>query len=181
VRADRRDDLVPLSVSHGYRQPRPGRSAFRTLFDWTGTDDPTPFLVLPELIAFLSSILPGALRGLRLRNHALVVWARDRVCGALELEPPAPESMLGSMATVRLPPSQDTTKRTVFDPDPLQVALFDRFHIEVPVFPWPRPGERCLRISAQAYNCASDYERLVDALLTLQKENSQGGREIGSW
>ena len=48
--------------------------------------------------------------------------------------------------------------------DPLQTALLERYHIEVPVVIWGTPPRRWLRISAQFYNAACDYERLAEAL-----------------
>ena len=48
--------------------------------------------------------------------------------------------------------------------DPLQVALFERHRIEVPVPPWPAPPRRLIRISAQVYNRREDYEALARAL-----------------
>ena len=50
---------------------------------------------------------------------------------------------------------------------PLQDALLERFRIEVPVFPWPRPPGRLIRISAQVYNQESDYRKLAEALTVL--------------
>jgi isopenicillin-N epimerase len=46
----------------------------------------------------------------------------------------------------------------------VQVALFERFGIEVPVMPWPASPRRLLRVSAQIYNSPEDYERLAEAL-----------------
>ena len=37
---------------------------------------------------------------------------------------------------------------------------------QVPVFTWPEPPERLLRISAHLYNEESHYRVLADALLT---------------
>ena len=52
--------------------------------------------------------------------------------------------------------------------DPLQTALFDRFGLELPVFTWPALACRILRVSAQLYNGAADYERLAGALGELR-------------
>ena len=41
------------------------------------------------------------------------------------------------------------------------------FAIDVPVFIWPRPPGRLLRISAQVYNSMAQYRRLADALCNL--------------
>jgi isopenicillin-N epimerase len=62
---------------------------------------------------------------------------------------------------------------STYPPDPLRELLYERFGIEVPVFAWPhtpdpeRPRLRLLRVSAQLYNSAADYERLAGALRSL--------------
>jgi len=167
VREDWQDRIVPLSISHGRNAERPGRSRFRLLFDWTGTQDPSAFLALPAVLAFMGSVVPGGVRALGERNHALAVWGRDVVCERLGVKPAAPESMLGSMAAIPLPPVERAGRPSLFEPDPLQVALMERYRIEIPVFPWPAGGGRCIRLSAQAYNRAEDYVKLGDALEDL--------------
>jgi isopenicillin-N epimerase len=74
--------------------------------------------------------------------------------------------MLGSMAALPLPDGAATTAASLYG-DPLQDELLARFHIEVPVVPWPRPPKRLVRISAQVYNDESEYGKLADALTTL--------------
>ena len=167
VREDLRDAIVPLAISHGANIDRPGRSRFRLLFDWTGTSDPSAILSIPTAIEFLGGLVPGGLRGLEERNHALALYGRDLVCQALGVETPAPASMLGSMATIPLPPDPGAASRSIFDLDPLQKALMQRFHIQVPVFAWPKAGQRCVRLSAQAYNGPEDYARLAGGLGAL--------------
>ena len=49
--------------------------------------------------------------------------------------------------------------------DPLQLSLFERHRVEVPIMHWPSKGRRWVRISAQVYNDRSDYERLAAALV----------------
>jgi len=53
----------------------------------------------------MGSLLPGGWDELRARNHALVLRGRAILCEALGAAPsPAPESMIGSLASVPLPP-----------------------------------------------------------------------------
>jgi isopenicillin-N epimerase len=68
------------------------------------------------------------------------------------------------MASIPLPLDAGSTTTTVFQEDALQTALMEQFHIEIPVFPWPRGSGRCIRLSAQAYNQPEDYVRLAEAL-----------------
>ena len=103
VRRDRQKVVRPLAISHGANSPRTDRSAFRLEFDWTGTADPSAYLALPTAIAFMGSLLPGGWPELMAANHDLALAARDLLCEAFDVDPPAPDDMLGSMATVPLP------------------------------------------------------------------------------
>lgn len=160
VRADRREQTRPPVISHGATLRPAGVSRFHAEFDWTGTFDPTAVLAVRKAVEVLSGLLPGGLVRLAGRNHELVLAARERLCGALEIGLPAPERMTGSLAAIPL------GEGTWDEPanDPLRDALYQRHGIEVFVQRWPRPGLRILRISAQAYNTLEDYERLLGAL-----------------
>jgi isopenicillin-N epimerase len=179
VRRDRQAAVRPLVISHGANSPRTDRSRFLLEADWTGTWDPTPALSLPTALRFLASLRPGGPAELMAGNHDLCMAARDIICSAIEIEPPAPDEMLGSMAALPLPdsihPMADATESAA-DPDaslpddPLHRSLLERDGIQVPVYPWPpvptrdRPALRLLRISAHAYNGMEQYERLAEAL-----------------
>jgi isopenicillin-N epimerase len=169
VRRDRQAGLVPLSVSHGASSPRRDRSRFRLEHDWTGTFDPAPYLCVPEAIGFLESLQPGGVAAWMTHNHAAAVAARRVLCGALGIPLPCPDAMIGAMASVPLPVRAGQAGAAV-DPlhqDPLHEALFTRFGIEIPVFPWPAPPQKMLRISTPAYVTPADVERLVAALVEL--------------
>ena len=45
-------------------------------------------------------------------------------------------------------------------------ALEQRHRIQAPVFTWPAPPDRLLRISAHLYNDESQYHRLAEAVTT---------------
>ena len=152
-------EVRPTVISHGANRPRPGRSRFLAEFDWTGTFDPTPLLSLPAAITFLDSLYPGGIQALMAANHRLTVEARARLCDALQTEPPVPESMLGSLASVLLPSGLGDAG--------LQARLREEFAIEVPVIDWPAADTRLLRLSLQAYNGINDVERLIEALKRL--------------
>ena len=158
VQRDRQVQIRPTSISHGASMHSVG-SRFQAEFDWTGTDDPTAILSVPEAIRYLSSLLPGGWPELMARNHALACAARRRLCEALGIPPPSPDAMLGALAAVPLPDAA---------PEPLQAELFERFRIEVPVMAWPAPPRRLLRVSAQLYNTPADYDRLAAALQELR-------------
>ena len=166
VRKDRQHLIHPLVISHGSNDDRQDRGLFRREFDFTGTQDPTAWLVIPEAIRFMGSLLPGGWDELRARNHALVLRARAILCGALGIAPPAPESMIGSLASVPLPPGPASSRRPLAV-DPIMTTLFDQHRIEVLASTWPASPGRILRVSAQIYNEESQYVRLAGALKTI--------------
>jgi isopenicillin-N epimerase len=165
VRPDKQAAIHPLAISHGYTTPRKDRSRYQIEFGWTGTWDPTPCLSVPEALRFLGGMRPGGWPEIMERNRALALEGRTLLCKALQIAPPCPASNVGSMAAVPLPPGNaaDIPSSPLYL-DPLQDQLLARHRIEVPVIPWPRPGQRLLRISAQLYNQRADYQLLAKAM-----------------
>ena len=151
VRADRQPEVRPLVISHGASSPRTDKSRFELEMLWQGTDDPTAWWCVPEVIALVERELGWA--RLMERNRALARAARDLLIDALRIAAPCPDSMLGSMAAVPLPET---------DPRALHLRLFEVHGVEVPVHRFG--GRVLLRVSAQLYNRIEDYERLVRAL-----------------
>jgi isopenicillin-N epimerase len=170
VRADRRERIRPLVVSHGANEPVTDRSRFRAEFDWTGTTDPTAYLALPAAIALLGASAEdeGGWPAVMAVNHALALTGRDRIASALGVEPPAPGSMLGSMAALPVPGLRDDSAA-----EALREQLEREDGIQVPIGGWPvraartadDPEQVLIRISAQLYNEAADYDRLAEALV----------------
>jgi isopenicillin-N epimerase len=168
VREDRRSGIVPLVTSHGRNDPRTDRPPLWREFDWQGTLNPAAFLALPEAIHLIGE-LAGSWPAHMAANRALAIEARTILNDRLGLAPIAPESMLGAMASIRLP--------NVLDEDgsnAIAQSLAEEERIEVPVVTFPvraarapgvAPSSSLLRISAQRYNEASDYERLAEALI----------------
>lgn len=133
-------------VSHGYGQ------GLQAEFDWTGTDDPTGWLCSAAAIERHRALGGAAFRA---ANHALALQGRDRLAARLDLQPPAPDEMLGCMATLPLPAAPEDAPR-------LLQALHDA-QIEVPLVPWG--GRLWVRISAfSSYNHLEQYDRLGEAL-----------------
>ncbi|MGC6488375.1 MAG: aminotransferase class V-fold PLP-dependent enzyme [Planctomycetota bacterium] len=166
VRRDRQEQVRPLVISHGANSPRTDRSRFRLEFDFCGTDDYTPYLCVPAAIRFLEGLLPGGLEELQRRNHDLAVAGRALLCQALDVEPPAPEGMIGSLASVVLPWSE-APLRGPEGMDPLHVALWEQHRVEVPVMRWASPKLRLLRISPHIYNDLGQYAFLAELLRTI--------------
>jgi isopenicillin-N epimerase len=162
VRRDKQLEIRPLTISHGTNSPRTDKSRFQLEFDWTGTDDPTAYMCVPEAIAFMGSLLPGGWTELRQQNHQLVLRGRQLLCEALEVQPPCPEEMIGSMAVVPLPTTWENR-----DFMSIHDELFDKFSIQVPVIPWEEKPRLLARISAQIYNTLEQYEYLGKVLKGL--------------
>ena len=160
VRRDRQKDLLPLAISHG-PLPSSRRPALWEEFDWTGTTDPTPWLSAPFALQTLSNLLPGGISALMDRNRQLARRARDALCSALTIDPPAPDSMLASMLALPLEPDPSASEGEV---DPLRGAILTRHAIEVGMSPWPSSPRRALRISCPIYVGDDDIERLIEAV-----------------
>ena len=164
VRAELQETVRPCVISHAANMPAEGRSRFIAEFDWTGTFDPSPLLAVPHAIDFLEGVIPGGLAAVRASNRALVMEGRAILCDALGVRPPAPDAMVGSLVALPLaaaPPQARSHGRV----DPLQLALFEKHRVEVPIMHWPNQGQRWVRLSAQVYNDRSDYERLAAGLV----------------
>ncbi|RAM49134.1 MAG: aminotransferase [Hapalosiphonaceae cyanobacterium JJU2] len=166
VQPDKQPEIRPLTISHGANSPRTDKSRFQLEFDWMGTDDPTAYMCVPEAIAFLASLLPGGWDELRQRNHQLALQARQLLCQTLEVLPPCPEEMIGSMAVVPIPTA--LSNRNFLS---IRDELFDRFKIQVQIVPWQETPKLLVRISAQIYNRIEEYEYLGKALGELIAES----------
>ncbi len=164
ARRNRHAGLHPAVISHGLSSTRP-RSRYWEEFDWCGTDDFSPPLCVPEALSYLES-QPDGLAGVMQRNRRLALEARRILMSALQQPCPVPDEMIGSMATLPLPVAGPVLG-SAFDVDPLQTELFQQYRVEVPIFAFPGPGARCLRISAQLYNHVDEYRVLARALTEL--------------
>src|SRR6185436_13920041 len=113
-------------------------------------------------------------------NHELALSARRMLHDRLGTEPIAPESMIGSMASIALPTPLSNEEAADLT---RSLAIEDR--IEVPAVPFPvraarpTPDAACtngfVRISAQRYNELADYELLADALVRRGLARSAAG------
>lgn len=164
LREDFRDRVSPLIISHGYNNPRTDRSRLHQLFDWTGTLDPSPYLCIPEALDTLAAMDPGGWAGIRSANHALAMQGNAILCDRLGIKPAAPESMLGSMATLQLPDAPLDPPQGLDYPHHLSRRLIDRWKIQAQIMAWPAWPSRLVRISAQRYNDAAEYAYLAEAL-----------------
>lgn len=154
ARRDCQHDLHPNVISHGYR------SGFHAEFDWTGTCDPTPWLCIPAALRFMETLLPGGWPEVMAHNHSLVLQARALLLAALEVAAPCPPEMIGSMASILLPAAKAHAPGAGLDAKGLHDWFRER-GIETWIHSEPRP---VVRISAQLYNYAQQFERLAQLL-----------------
>ncbi len=164
VKKELQEKIRPAVISHGANIKNSELSRYQLEFMWTGTFDPTAFFCIPKAIEYLNSLDNGGIKGLRDRNKDLAVHAQSIISKSLNISLPCPIDMIGSMAAFPLPESKDKWTGTYLPLDPLHVKLRDQYKIEVPIFAWPKYPNRLLRVSAQIYNKASDYEKLSSAL-----------------
>jgi isopenicillin-N epimerase len=181
IRADRRRGIRPLVTSHGWNDQRADRHPLWREFDWQGTTDPTPFLVLPQSIELIGSLDPGGWPGLMAANRAFALGAKRRLEALFDVPPIAPDSTVASMAAVTVPSMSNDAE--ILD---VITRLHDEDSLEVAFTAWPVPGARAqpthgptailVRVSGQRYNDASDVERLVEVLARRGLAATDGAR-----
>jgi len=183
ARRDRQPGVRPTTISHGANAPLGGSAAatrYRAEFDWQGTLDPTPWLTVPDALAFVDGLLEGGWPAVMARNHELALSGRGALAPVLGLlgTAPGPEAMLGSMVALPLPASGPLAGTgggsSPLDTDPLQQRLLDEHRIEVPIGAWPvpaaeapEPPRRVIRFSSALHNGQDDVERLATALAEI--------------
>ena len=164
VRKDKQATIHPLTISHGMTFPLGDTTRFRHEFDWTGTRDMSAHCALPAAIDHLADVVEGGWPSIMEHNHELALQGRDILCEALGLEKPCPDEMIACIATLILPSENKSGGIPLHEPDPLHVILSEKYGIQIPVWSWPSPQGRFIRISAQLYNSEEEYHYLAWAL-----------------
>ena len=142
----RQKDLHPTAISWGFGK---GMSAE---FDMLGTRDASMWLASPEGIAFMRDI---GLAEMREYNHRTVWEAARSLTERWGTQIPAPESMYGSMVTIPLPERCGATREAA-------ARLKDVLLYEEGIETQPNfiQGRIYIRLAAQVYNDAGDFEKL---------------------
>ena len=168
VREDKQSKIQPLTISHGHTFPLGETTRFRHEFDWTGTQDISGWCSIPAVIEGMADLIDGGWNSIIQHNHDLAIQGRNVLCERLGIEPPCPDEMVACISTIQLP-GNIPLKEKMHEPDPLHHILSEKYNIQVPVWSWPSPEGRYLRISAQLYNSIEEYEQLTDALVNELK------------
>ena len=148
--------LDPLVVSWGWEPKNPGPSKFVEFHEWQGSRDISAYLVVPDTIAFQEA---QDWPRVRIACRSLAMEAQKLISDLFGLEPyhpPTPE-WHGQIVCARLPAGTDDVK--------LLNQLRHEHAIDISVDKFG--GLPRVRISIQAYNDASDVERLLAALKSL--------------
>jgi isopenicillin-N epimerase len=134
-----------------------GRSrGFRHEFEHTATSDPTSYLAAPEGLALLREWDFAACVKYM---HGLAWEAAGILAERWQTKFEIPREMVGSMATVPLPPQAGATDADALR---LRLALLVEDRIEVQLHAWR--NRLWVRVSAQVYNDRSDIARLAEAV-----------------
>jgi isopenicillin-N epimerase len=164
ARSDHLEMTVPSVISHGYNAAvdSPG-DRYRALFDWLGTDDFSAWAVTPDVLRLVGGLETGGWEAIMKRNHDLVLEGRRILAGSVGTDLPAPDGMIGSMASVLLPDGSGPSPGGELSP--LMDQLFDAGFAAL-VMNWPQWPHQLLRVSAHLYNTPADYRALAGTLRT---------------
>ncbi|NMO52540.1 aminotransferase class V-fold PLP-dependent enzyme [Actinoplanes sp. TBRC 11911] len=157
-----RSRIEPLAV--GWSQDQ----GFPRSVEHQGTLDYTPWLAAPTGLFTLRTLGWEAVRA---HNAALAAYGQRVVAAALDVELPKdaqlpePGSADAAMRVVPLPPGVAATQPEAYA---LRQRIAEKLGTEVAVNAWG--GRGLLRLSAQVYNRADEYERLAQRLPELLAE-----------
>jgi isopenicillin-N epimerase len=153
ARKDIQSILDPLVVSWGYQSEKPGPSQFIDYHEWQGTRDVAAFLSVPSAINYQKEHSWDMVRE---RCHELACQARSEINSLTKLDAISPDSpdWFYQMVTLRLP--------TEIDHELVKERLYNEYQIEILTHLWQ--DQPFIRVSFQAYNEATDLEKLIEAL-----------------
>lgn len=148
-----RDRIEPLVVS--WEQP----AGFPRSVEFQGTLDYSPWLAAPTGLFTLRTL---GVEAVRAHNAALAAYGQRMVGAALGVPPdelPHPGGASVGMRLVPLPVGLVTDQR---EAHALRQRIADELAVEVAINAWR--GQGLLRLSAQVYNRAEEFDRLARQL-----------------
>lgn len=136
--------LRPTTISHGIGD------GYTAAFDWPGTKDFTPWLTIPDALAFRESL--GGDQAIWDYCHPLVCEMGLALAARLGSEICGPESMTGFCVTIRFGSSSVPLKQAT--PDALREVLYQKGRIEADIQAFQ--GISWMRLSAYSYTELSE-------------------------
>ena len=155
------DSIDPLVISWGYDNDKPidllsdisNYSKYLNYHQWQGTQDPSSYLTIPDVIKFLDQN-----NWYEVSNNCkkLNIEARKMVNDQFNQEAISSDEFIGQMSSIKIE-CKDTFE--------LQKKLYENYKIIVPIIEWE--DKTLLRFSIQAYNSMEDIEKLIFAFKKL--------------
>jgi isopenicillin-N epimerase len=163
VRREMQSIIELFIAGWGYESEKPGSSRLIDYVEWQGTRDISAFLSVPAAIKFMRNHSWDKVES---SCHDLLRGFRQAMTDATDLPPITPDSRdwYAQIAAFPLP---------ACDGEGLQTALYEQFHVELPITSWN--DQSFIRVSVQAYNEQSDLEALIAGLKDLLPEYSRAG------
>ncbi|KAL4166883.1 hypothetical protein KRP22_012371 [Phytophthora ramorum] len=160
--------IQPRVISHGFFD------GMQSAFMWTGLQDYSAWLALPQTLAFWRRQGVDATRAYMhtlAQKAAELLYSQWGMLDHLALEREFPQHKRNAMRLVQLPTARKLCGGVVVDAEKptatsteakrVQDGLHYLHHIEVPVK--CVDGRLYIRLSAHVYNCLEDFERLAAA------------------
>lgn len=147
---ERQAGLHPAVISWGLDE------GYTKEFDLVGTRDPSTHLSAPAAIALFHE---WGLDDIRHYMHTLAWTGAHRLAERWGTSFDTPEGLIGTMATVPLPPEMGRTRDEALA---LRAALLYEDQIEVQLHAYRE--QLHVRVSAQIYNDMTDIDRLAEAV-----------------
>jgi isopenicillin-N epimerase len=152
VSAQWADRMLPLVVSHGHL------NGFQARVEQQGTRDFTAWLSAPAGLTLFATYGEAAIQ----RHNVELAAHGQRVLGAAFGLDPAELPHPGEGVSMRIVPLPDGLVTDGPTASKLRRRIADELRFEVAINPWR--GRGWLRLSAEIYNSADDYDRLAAAL-----------------
>jgi len=128
-------------------------SKYLSYHQWQGTQDPSSYLTIPDVINFLNQ---NNWKKVSKNCHRLNIEARKMVNNCLNQRAISSDKFIGQMSSIKIR-CEDTFK--------LQRIFYEDYKIIIPVVKWE--DNTFLRFSVQAYNSMEDIDKLIFAIKEL--------------
>lgn len=113
------------------------------------------------------------------QNRSLVIAGRNILCKRLKINPPCPDEMVTSMATLVLPDIPRDTLRAVHKPDALHAVLRDKYKIQVRILHGKEmfllPVYTTTKLYAEKLHCGLYYSMITMCAIVRSRETEKIG------